>query len=196
MLLRALGIQGDIPGDVSSVMSPGLTIDDFTRPEYWWLRRGQMFGTFGTVAALAGNFSLVQMRAPVAIGRTPSIAIIENVIVTNLNAAAQTVFVGLGVPTGLTSTLGICKTDSRQFSSVLPGGISQFQIETFQVGVAINVFGQLVRVPPAQSMVVPGTWILDNEQGALGWIVTGQAVNASLTVSFQWRERPLLPQEI
>lgn len=190
LLSRSIGAQQDISGNVLGALSPILQVDDLTLPEYRWLRRMQTFSTFGTVAALAGNVSGVQFFRRTTQGR--AIAVVHNIIITNLNAAAASFQLGItfGVPN--LGTLTVARMDDRQPALVAPGGISQFEAQTFQAAVAPAVFGPFVRLQPSTSMVLPNVFMVG--AGASLLMMTG-AANLQFACSFDWRERSLIAQE-
>lgn len=192
MLLRALGTQGDIPGAVGGAIIPTIQLDDFTQREYWWLRRMQGFGTFGQQAAVVGQVSGLQLR-PIQ-GGSNIIAVVSNLIITNGNATPATFLISLAIAPGAAGTLGICKTDARQASTVIPGGVSLFTAERWSSAVAPANFGHLVRLPTQTSLVIPGEWVISSEEG-LSFIVQSLANNTICEASWQWRERSTLQTE-
>lgn len=190
LLQRAIGAQQDISGNVQGALQPALLLDDLTLPEYRWLRRMQTFSTFGTVAALAGNVSGIQFFKKPLTSR--ALAVVHNIIITNLNAAAASFQLGItfGVPN--LGTLTIARMDDRQPAIVTPGGISQFDAQTFQAAVPPAVFGPFVRLQPSTSMVLPNVFIVG--AGASLLMMTG-AGNLQFAASFDWRERATIPLE-
>jgi hypothetical protein len=182
-LNRALGLLGMPPGHLEPLFGMSFTLDDFSRPEFLWLRRGVLLQTGELIAAAgAGTYATVQMSAP----GSAKMVVVESVTVSL--SAAGTVMVGLSGLVALTNRT-IAVRDARAtassalvVSSGTPGGVTPAG--------SIAVFLQ-ANTP----FTIQGPWVLTGNP-LLGFTVACQTQNTGMAYGITWSERSLLPQEL
>lgn len=204
MLLRALNTKGNTPADVQASFSPGLTIDDFTLPEYHFLRRMIRFSHSSDVTAVAAQFGHIVFGSNNPGQRT--LCVLEKMIIVNTSAATLAFRYGmhlktLGVsPTGPTSPGPL---DDRSFR---PDG-TNIPFSAFSASQFSNAAQQLPTTDFPQVVLPTNTFfVVDNigailtsrvvSGGEIHWYVQAGTVNTGYSASFYWRERAILPSEL
>jgi hypothetical protein len=189
-LQRAMELKGDTPQLVAPVLGWGVQADDYTREEYWWLRRGTRFCTSANVAAVAGQKAYHQLGRPVA-GDRSSIAVTESITLVNQNAAGMLVYIGLQAYPALSapSVVNIGNMDDRQAANVS----AAFQLSS-GTSAAPGTFQGSHSIFLAQGQVayLPLRYILT---GNLLLSIIADVANLSLLADLVWRERALLSSE-
>lgn len=185
-LFRALQLKGPLPNELDRHYQIGITALDLAAAEYRYLRR-ESLGYIGmNSAATAGQFGFQCLQ-----GVDGKLTVIEQVIITNLNAGAITVQLGTmatapaagtttpGVPRdsrlGVAATLGSKGTTGTNAAPALPARI------------------MLAAIPPGSSLRLDLDLVLAG--AAAFFAVIGQAVNLQQATSFVWRERAALSSE-
>jgi hypothetical protein len=96
---RAWGIQGQLPALAEARVQVGISADDLTAAEYWWLRRGKRVMADCQIAASAANFSTFAVQAkPGNIGQV--MLVIEKLCFYNATGVLQQIRWGVG-PAGV-----------------------------------------------------------------------------------------------
>lgn len=182
---RALQLKGALPAHLDRQIQLGIQADDFTLPEFWWLRRGLLGTMMLSSAALAANVSWVAVRAPVG-----TLAVVDSVFILNNNAVASTVILGMrDIPPGAgTFGAAVSSRDARAGA----GRCSVEGVATQSAGIATPFPSILVTLAPSEGREFRIPFVLAN-----GWVlsVCQQAVNQSVVACFQWRERTMLSSE-
>lgn len=142
-------------------------------------------------AASPGNSSKIALQMPLNSGK---VAVIEQIHVANVGAAAQQVRVALAAGTVLSDGGNL-----EQFRDTRRPGRPVCQIRR---GTAALSGGQcaVLAVPVGQTVVlavpfVLGTGLLTGAQVATALQLENVTLNEALTATFYWRERELEPQE-
>lgn len=163
---------------------------ELDRPE-WQFLGGEWFGSvFTSKIADAGNLSYMGIFNGAATG---VLAIVEGILVTNINAAATTYNVVVGGTTGLTGTVRGNAHDRRftkQSTCLVGSGVeaaltgSRIYQLTIPAGES-RLMSFPVILPPTD--VIPG--LISNVT------VTTAAINTEVRGSFFWREHQMEPSE-
>lgn len=186
LTFRALQLKGALPAHLDRQIQLGLTVEDFTRPEFWWLRRGQLGYWPVNLPAVAGQLGTATIQ-----GASGVLAVVERVIISNPAAAARSFLVGLS--TALPGAGGVGQGLSRDTRS--PSGTN------------CAVLGQAKAF--AAPVTPTGNWLLTIQAGdtiilepnavlsGTGAFYTVQAltVNEVLACQLEWRERVQLSSE-
>jgi hypothetical protein len=122
-LLRQQDIKGDIPDMIAAHLQPTLQLENYSDPEYAWLRRTRRHTAATSIAAVAGQYSIIQFRNSNTAGAT--IIRTRYVGIANPNAGGA-LQVGVGITfTSVVaySTLTTPSLDDRQPpTTALAGG--------------------------------------------------------------------------
>lgn len=198
---RALAVKGEMPSRIEAQQSGSLTIEDLTRFEFWWLRRGLSFlrgGTQGAVAAQSSIFSLSKTAASL------TLAIVDQIIFGNPTAAALEFKFGLSVtnPIGTNTMLDGAPLDCRQQSTnlLLPSALQIFAGNT-AAGPLGNFGVPSVIVPPNSSLVLPTAYVISDSLarqtgGQMTLFVQAVTLNVAASCFFRWYERAQLSTEL
>lgn len=182
---KANGLQGTPPGHIDPTYGVGITLDDYTRPEFWWLRRG-LLGLWGAIqTAVAAQTGWVGIQ-----GAPGTLTIVRRTIVTNPTAAAQSVFLGLTFVTPSAGAYFPCPVrDSRGGSATqcATTGGARAAVAVTAPGTPLRLF-----VPPNSSVCVEVPFVLT---GAAFLSAQCQTVNADFAANFEFEERTLLSSE-
>lgn len=185
MLARAMGTQNTVPGRMDPLISAGVTVDDYTLPEFWWLRRGMQGLWTGIQAAVAAQFGWVGIQ-----GAPGVLTVCERIIIANEGAVVLNAEVGLNTttPSGGAYFAAGCR-DSRNglgFQTATTGA-------TRAAGALVAPFFPVkVSIPVGSTVVLEVPWVLT---GAVFLSAQSRVLNTPIAASFQFRERALLPQE-
>jgi hypothetical protein len=186
MMFRALRMNGQLPKLLDPRYNASLQIEDYTRFEYWWLRRGTRY--FASATATAGANTAWGFFSAAA--TTPrKLCIIDSIIL--FGAATVTLEIGnSGVP-GAGAIANSLIVDDRQGPASGLGN-SGFQLQTGSSAAPVH--------QPSSSTVKTtspfgsfGPFVLSANGVALSFIAAVAALD--LTVAVSWRERELLPSE-
>jgi len=187
-LAKANGLQGTPPGHLESVYNVSLQLDDYTAPEFWWLRRGQLGLWAGFATAIAGQTGWVGIQGAVGM-----LTVVRRIILTNPTAVAQKVFVGLTTVTPSAGAYFPCPVRDTRGS---PGLATQCATTGgVRASAAVTPPGTPMRinVPAGSTVVIDTPFVLT---GALFLSAQCQTANADFEANFEFAERPILPSEL
>lgn len=191
-ITAALGLQSRVPAHLDSNIQVGLTLDDFTRPEFAWLRKLNRWTSYHGQPGIAGQRASMQLvpTPPVY----PVLIVIHRMTICNANAAAQAINYGwkqieAGVPASYATM------DLRLGGNAVP--FCSFGRMTNAAPALVRA-GGLVFVAAGGSATVELDWVM-NSPGNVGsgecFGIVNQAVLQSLDVTLEWSERAILPSE-
>lgn len=188
----ALNLQGRSPAHVDPKVQVGITLDDFTRPEFWHLRQGTSWSCFDSSPAVAAQRSGLQLS--LAALRPGTLVVIERIRVVNLNAATSAFNYGwkqIEAAVGATPATRDLRLGGVALPSATLGRYS------FAAPAPIRA-GGFAMLPANQMAVIDLGWVFvtpGNVGAGEAFGIINQAVNESLTATVEWRERPALPTE-
>jgi hypothetical protein len=191
-LNKALGLQVRPPGHIDARLGVGIQLDDWTRPEFQFLRRMNLYTVRGSVIAVAGQFPVMQLIANVP----NSIIVVESALLFNNNGVAQTVSWGWGGFDGGTTQTPDPR-DSRNFGN--PGS-AYVTINTSAAPTAPSPVGGQIQLAVNQTSVVDLNYVVVNP--TKGFVnspvfkLLGNTVNQTLNAVISYRERVLLQTEV
>jgi len=189
-LNRALQLQRNPPSVVDPRVKLTLQLDDFTRPEFQYLRRTNLFEAAGGRLAVAGQRAYIQLIPAVGI-----LTVVSEIKLYNPNPGAQVLDVGMALSNAATVPIPTSTRDDR---------IPQFQsagaVSSGSNAAPIAPVGQLVVIPANGTLTIPCDYVFSGGKGALAGpfrclAVVDRAVNQNINVGFTWSERFLLPSE-
>lgn len=185
-IARAFGVQNSVPGQLDPLVSIGVQLDDYTLPEFWWLRRGLLGVWGGNQAAVAGQFGWVGIQ-----GSPGTLTVVDEIVLTNPGAASLQYLVGITTVTpsaGAYFPCGVRDTRGGTASQCATTGGAR-------AAAALSPPAQqyLVSVPAGNSVCLRTPWVLT---GALFLSAQAQTVNVAAQATFNFRERPILAQEL
>lgn len=179
----ALGLQARVPGQLQRHIGMGVTLDDWTRPEFWWLRRGIRGYAGSSRAGFAGERTFFALQC-----LPGSLLVVERVYLMS-PVTAQYVSWGIQAaqPAAAAATSGVA-IDSR---ATTQGGAARWVLSGNAAPTPPTVparswlpIGQLIVIEP-DAVVSGGNW----------FSVVADAVNLEIVVTVIYRERPILPSE-
>lgn len=181
---KALGIQVAVPGKLEPGLSVGLQLDDYTLPEFWWLRRGLRGYAGDARNATAGAFGFFSITCLAG-----SMLVVEKIILSSPLAAQYFSYgVQAAQPAAAASTPGQ-PIDTRSLGQA---GSARWVLSANAVVVGPTVATRVW--VPAQTVVTidqPGI-VLTNGN----WFsVIATTVNVEIAVTVIYRERRLLETE-
>ena len=187
--VRALELKGEIPRLVSPSLDWSINAEDFTNPEFLWLRRMGRYIAGADQIAVAAQFNIVQIGRPTG-GDRGALAVIEEIFIGNKAAVANdyrtylSPYPGAGAFTGIPGNV-----DDRQANVQ-----SNYQVFAGAVGaLPAPVNGStLTNIPAGGSFRVPVQYVLTGQQ-ILN--ITNAGVNQPMLVWVRFRERLLLTSE-
>ncbi len=164
------------------------------RPE-WAMLQEEGLACFGALApALAAKQSYVQVACPA--GGNLQLTV-ENVLITNDNAAVQTVRFGITTPSSRANAISVTR-DSRRNPGLAQSNVNG-AITTFGSDLVADGIGGSALNQPFGDLPVSGQFNL-NIPFVVGpgdaFTVWGNSVNQSVLASLFWRERAREPTEI
>jgi len=190
-LNKALQLVRSPPHPLNPFIDVSIQLDDFTRPEFGFLRRLNEMAAVCLVPAVAAQFPEVQVICNVR----NSLIVLERMYITNGNAAVQTVSWGwAGFDGGVTITPEA--RDSRNFGNP---GVAFITRQNTAAPAAPQPTAGFVRLGVDQTVVIELDQVICNPAAGFAtsptFKVLGNQVLTSLNVSLQYRERVLLPTE-
>jgi hypothetical protein len=191
-LNKALGLQVRPPGHIEATVGVGIQLDDWTRPEYQVLRGSRLFVVRGAVAAVAGQFQMVQF-----IANTPdSLIVLESMTVMNTNGAAMQITYGWGGFDGGITAAPEAR-DSRIYGSASSAYVTA---QSAAAPTAPTPNGGFLQLGVNAIETVPLNWVICNPSKGFAtspvFKVMPTAVNQNLQVVIFYRERRILQTEI
>lgn len=201
--LRALELKGDLPLRVCETqLGLGIQVDDWSKPEYWWARRGLLTAYRLAVAANAGFPSVAQLIVPgsfaagVPAARPPrALVTVERLILTNNTAAVIQPNIYLATTTTPTFTLGAAMRDDRMRANLAAplgcGMLIAGVINTATAPTGPAAGGLLINVPANSTVIVEVNFVVTG----LGAFTIVYPNNTAMECAVITRERPLLSSE-
>jgi len=188
----ALGLQSRVPGHLDRRIGVGITLDDFTRPEYWRSRAGKRFQAYRSVQAVAGQRGFVQVVAQAGV-----LAVLESAWIGNNSGGALSFAYGLTSFEAAVGGGGTASLDDRDFSVAAPGVLTTFGSAVApaapNAGYILVPNGVMAEIPLGGGVVLTGK---ANPAGVVPvWKVCANSVNVAFEVITFWRERSILPSE-
>ena len=186
--MRALELKADLPQYVEAKYQLGVTVQDWTLPEYWWLRRGRTYRSGGVTGPVAAQLSYQTLN--LVSGPLPGtqMAIVDSVLISNTTAAAGQYQAYLATPAVLGGLINAQQADDRQV------GPPAFEVRgNSAVAAPVSLASQVnVFIPAGSTFKLDGPWILT---GNAMLVVLCLTVNTSVAVTIQWKERAMLTSE-
>jgi hypothetical protein len=197
-LLRVLDMKGDIPGEVAARLSASYQLDDLRRPEFAWLRRARRFAQGQTIAAVAGQFGVMEFYLNTAAPVGSMIAITDHLCISNQSGGVATLSCALRefplLGAFAATEFGILDDRQAAFTAGAPVDYRPaFNLQStnnVSSGGALTGQSYSVTLPAATSIILP-----------LAYVVTGKAVlrvaafNVAFGLNISWTERELLESE-
>jgi hypothetical protein len=191
-LNKALALQVRPPGHVEATVGLGIQLDDWTRPEFQFLRRSNLYSIRAQQPAVAGQFAVAQMFANVP----NTIIVLEAMLLSNNNALAQSISWGWGGFDG-----GVTQTpdprDSRNFGN--PGS-ANVTINTAAAPAAPQPAAGFIQLAGNGNQVIDLNYVICNPTKNFVtsplFKVRALEVNVTLSVTFFYRERVMLQTEV
>jgi len=182
---KALALQARVPGELTPRIGCEITIDDFTRPEFQFLRRRQLWDGRVTRAGTAANFGYAVLQ-----GRAGTMVVVTKLIISNFNLTDAAYFVGLATANANFTNGASAPRDSRL--------VGQTPVASIYSGVAVaptQPQGKVVYVKSHETLQLDTPWVMPNNPGTALQVVDSVA-NQIIDVSFEWSERAVLETEI
>jgi hypothetical protein len=192
--MRSMELKGDLPQLIDPRFSLGITVADWTLPEYWWARRGRLHSISNSIALVAAQFSQAVLGVPAA---NPTIAVIEKLMISNPGAAALGFVFGLADVAPAIGFAGLAngQRDTRGYDS--SSGLLQQSgnnVATLNTSNAAHS----VFIQAGDTMVLDIPFVLTNKLNAAGrvpYFFLQSTLAQPLMYSVSWRERALLDSE-
>jgi len=187
-IAKAMGVQNTVPAKLDPLISVGIQLEDYTAPEFWWLRRAPLVIGGAAAGPVALEKPWVQLEAAAG-----TLLVVEQIIIANTSGTAHSVEIGLALGGGGGTVATAQLRDTRYF----PGQ----PIATTRAGTSLAPIvptGLVVAFANDTTTIVPVAFVLGSVVGGpppLALKVVGRAVNTAMSVAFVVRERSLLESE-
>jgi len=182
-LNKALGLQARPPGALDPRVGVSVTLDDFTGPEFWWLRRGIRGFAGDRMLAVAGQFGFFGLQC-----LKGSLLVVEQLVIAS-PLAAQYLSIGVqSAPPVAPVTISPGPLDTRALGQ---GGSARSMIGTSAAPtgpttpVRVWCAAGTTLLLPLGAIVSAGNWVT----------VIGTVANTEMAVSAVYRERRMLDSE-
>lgn len=188
-LQKAFAIKGDAPTrQLGSELTPSVNL--FWGVEQRYLESWERFGVIVTQPAVAAQTADIRLRNPVG---SNVVAVIESIEVSNLGAAAATIFgyngaVVADLATGVSNPNGRLDARGRPTATLLASRTSNGAFPGGAWGAIVllpNTTWQFVLTDDQELTLLPGDCVQ----------ISMQTVNQSVQVGARWRERFLEDSE-
>ncbi|MGH2824464.1 MAG: hypothetical protein ACRDLY_15905 [Thermoleophilaceae bacterium] len=189
--MRAFDVKGDLPGTMLATFDPVIQVEDLTEHEYFWLRRGRSWSVTVSQGAVAAQNAVVELQA--ATTAPDTVAIIDALLVTNIDAALRTYRFGLGTKQLVAVAQTPVATDDRHL-----GQTSAYKAFAGNLVYAAN--NQAALITPGTSTVLvrftPQPYVLTGgPAGSSCFAVFMDDLNIALRTTIFFRERQILAAE-
>lgn len=197
-LMRAFGLKGDLPREIVPQYQLGFQMVNLDGDEFAWLKRAVTWETGGTQAAVVGQVPIAAFLTRAAAQSRSVMAVLDRVLVGNLNAAVLTLDFGLTV--NGTNIADPTRTAYPRDDRNMGGGATSAYGLAFGTNAAnpLTSGHSLIDIPANTSVVLEGPWILTNLTTAAfraAFVISGSIANQAMRVSAYWRERELHDSE-
>lgn len=191
-LSRALALQQRVPQVLDRRIQAGVQVDDFTLPEFFWLRQGVLACQWVQTAAVAAENSFAEFTPAAGV-----ITVLEGMWLMQGNAAASTIKFGYAIGNAVGAITSGSARDDR--APGVPGGTIQYGTTP---AIIHPVMGQVrLTATPGDKVYVPLNFVMTNPaKGPAAppfqkFKISSAAVNQVLDVTLFWRERPIMESE-
>lgn len=183
VLSRRLGMQGGAPASACAPeVFPTLTLEN-DRPEWGYLKGERLCSTQLFRAAVAGQFSSVQMYLP---ANSNTIAVVTKLQVLNANQSLVSRLTGISGGIGPWTAQGTATRDFRWAANRTSVIVETIANVAQPANTALALFNFNAQELADPIVIVPGTALA----------VIGNVVNQAVSVNVAWYERPVLPGEL
>jgi len=197
-LMRALALKGDLPRELLAELSASITLDDMSAAEFQWTKRSAMYELGTSQAASPGNFGIVAFTTRVAAQGRSVMAIVDQVIIGNANAA--TAQVAYGVSFGGTSIADPTAVANRRDDRALAITSSySLNAGTAAASPLAGTSHKLATMQAGGEHIDDAPFILtnnDNGTNRSALVFVTSVVNQVISVSVSWREREIYQEEL
>jgi hypothetical protein len=194
-VMRAFGLKGDLPRELQTSYGLGIQLLDLEGAEFQYLKRSVLWESGGTQNAVAAEFGVGALGGRAGATTRETLAVVEEVIVTNLGALAA---FSVGVDWASTATFagGLNRTSYPRDDRAALVATSAFATGTDSdaaqlIGSSHYVFS----LNANERQVVTGPWVISNKPNAAGlpslFIVQCALVNNAFRFGIKWRERQM-----
>lgn len=186
---RALDLKADLPlRFVDSGLSLSVQVDDFTRPEFAWLRRLRTWRNGGTVGPVAAQFSYATLNLTAGVAAGTQLCVVDSVMISNQAAVALQYVIYLATPAVLGALINPQPADDRLT------GRPVFECRGNSAAAApVSLYSQVTfNIQAGDVQIIPGPWVLT---GNAMLVVQNTTLNSALQVGFFWRERLMMSSE-
>lgn len=189
-ITKGLGLQSRSPAHLDPRMQLGVTVDDFSKAEFQYLRRRFLFEAAGTRGPTAGQRGYVQLRPSPG-----NITVVTEIKIVNANGVLASYNIGMSLTNAETTVIPTSLRDDRipvfQSAAVISSGTN---------AAPITSTGQLIFVPAGASLTIPCEYVFIGGRGGAaapfrGLTVVDTVVNQQINVGFTWSERFALDSE-
>lgn len=200
-LMRSLALKGALPSYCGAEFEPSITVEDFTRPEFLFMRRMVRISQGRRLPAVAAQFSQAILYPQSGAPRT--LCVCESVVIGNPNATAINIGVQVGSPNiAVTKAVGVGSYphDERAWSFNAAYVPSFALVNATNVASLIDTAALPFNLPGNTSLVIPMSAVLTAKDitstpSNLGVMLACSAVNTAIDIGFTWRERTILGSE-
>jgi hypothetical protein len=203
-LMRALGLKGTLPQFLDRKFSPGVTVEDLTKPEYSWLRRETLWEAGQAVPAVAADFGVGTVGPKSGMAGRTTIFVVEQVTLSNTAATAtslrfgliSTANIGSAAPTGSGAP-----RDDRYAGAAVNQSVAGVGSGSNNASPTTFTSTSFVLLAAGQTLgPFPGPWVLTNGVGPTAasqvlFGVWGTEINKAFSFHVVWRERLMLSSE-
>ena len=195
-VMRSLGLKGDLPREIQPTFGLGVQILDLEGPEFQYLKRSVLWESGGTCSAVAAEFGIFSLGGRAGATTRETLAIVEEVTISNIAAAVQTFSIGVDWFSLATFAGGLNRTSYPRDDRAALVSTSAFATGT-DTDPATPMGSSHYTVTLAAGAVITlfGPWVISNKPTAAGlpstFSVGGGVVNQAFRVGIKWRERQM-----
>jgi hypothetical protein len=201
VILRALGLKGDLPARIAHRYGLGFQVNDLSDPEFQYLRRAVLWESGGTCSAVAAEFGIFALGGRAGAVTRQVMAVIEEVTISNIAAAVNTFSIGVDWYNTATFAGGFTRTSYPRDDRAALISTSAFATATdTDPATPMGSSHYTVTLAAGAVITLPGPWIITNKVNAAGlpstFSVGGGVVNQAFRAGVKWRERELHDTEL
>lgn len=187
---KALSLTQRTPGHLDPRIQLGVTVDDFTQPEFWYLRKGELGSLFVPASAVAAQVCYAQLQP--AAGK---LVVVTAFTVVNYGVLFTVCNYGFAIGEGGGTVASGLPRDDRN----LPGQLGS-TVRYGATAAPIIPNGGQVLVGVNQSIRTECEFVMTSPTKLASpfnvFKVLGSQLNQRLDITIEWRERALLPTEV
>lgn len=197
LVMRALALKGDLPQLCDPVYGLSLQADDWTLPEYQYLRRMGRWQAGEGTAAVAAQFAY-WVLGPRTLGR--NLCVVERLLINNFSGTPFTFYVYLSQNAAVpgNGTIALPTDDRLNLGDLTSRG--NFSIGVGNIAADAHPSGSaIITIPATTAFMLDAPYVLSGQRFggvATQLVVQHSQVNVQFHCTAWWRERSIQDTEL